>query len=160
MSGRLFSNSLLQDIFDVLREIRMFTSPHQPSASEIRTLSPLHLPDVGEPAQHLIDMGLRPPLARRLSSVYMDIVARYRQVFELYFCRAIQGSCHLNPGHYCDIFVVQFRGTIQVLKSQFMSAVWVWLCRAGLPPTLFWPQRIDVRLLVYVTLYGADRPLV
>jgi hypothetical protein len=152
MSRRLFSNSLLRGIFDVFREIQMLTTgPHQLPDSEI-TLSPLHLPDVGEPAQYLIEMGLRPALARRLSSVYMDIVARYRQVFESYFRRAIQGSCHHQPEHYCDIFVVQFKGTIQVLKFQFMSAAWVWLCRAGLSSTLFWPQCIDVRIPVYATL--------
>lgn len=160
MSRRLLSNSLLRDIFDVFREIRMLTSPHQPPASEIRTLAPLYLPNVGEPAQYFIDMGLKPALSRRLSSVYMDIVARYKQIFESYFRRAIQGSCHLNPEHYCDIFVVQFRGTIQVLKSQFMSTAWVWLCRAGLAPAVFWPQSIDVRIPVYTTLYEVDEPLV
>ena len=163
MSGSLlFSNSLPRGIFDVAREIRMLTSPHQSPcqspASEIQTLSPLHLPDVQEPVQYLIDMGLRPALARCLLSVYMDSVARYRQVFQSYFRRAIQGSCHINPEHYRDIFVVQFKGIIQVLESQFMSAAWVWLCRAGLPSTLFWPQCIDVRIPVYTTLYDVDNP--
>ncbi|KAF8481994.1 hypothetical protein DFH94DRAFT_734460 [Russula ochroleuca] len=148
MSRRLFSSTLPRGISEVAREIRLLASPQQPPASEIRTLSPLHLPDVWTPSQHLMNMGLRPALARRLSSIYMDIVARYRQVFESYFRRAIQGSCHLNPEHYCDIFVIQFKGTIQVLKSQFISAVWVWLHRAGLPPTIFWPQCIDVRISV------------
>jgi hypothetical protein len=50
---------------------------------------------------------------------YMDIVARYKQVFESYFRRAIQGSCHLHPEHYRDIFVVHFRDTIQVLESSW-----------------------------------------
>ena len=90
----------------------------------------------------------------------MDIVARQRQIFESYFRRAVQGSCHLHPGHYRDIFVVQFQGTIQVLKSQFLSAAWAWLCRAGLPPTLFWPQCVDVRIPFYTTLYEVDRTLV
>ena len=160
MSRRLFSNSLLRDIFDVFREVQILIGPHQPPASEIRTLSPLHLPDVGEPAQYLTDLGLKPALARHLSSSYMDIVARYRQIFESYFRRAIQGSCHLNPEHYCDIFVIQFKGTIQVLKSQLISAVWGWLRRAGLPPTIFGPRCIDVRIPVYTTLCEVDRPLV
>lgn len=152
MSRRLFSTYLPRGISDVAREIRMLTGPHQPTASEIRTVSPLHLPDVWAPSQYLINMGFKPALARRLSNVYMDIVARYRQVFESYFRRAIQGSCHIHPGHYRDIFVIQFQGTIQVLKSQIMSAAWVWLCRAGLPPTLSWPQCIDVRVPVYIAL--------
>lgn len=157
MSRRLFPSYLPRGISEVAREIRRLTGSHQSSASEIRTLSQLHLPHVGEPAQFLIDMGLRPALARRLSSVYMDIVARYRQVFESYFRRAIQGSCHHHPERYRDVFVVQFRGTIQVLESQFMSTAWVWLCQAGLAPTLFWPQCIDVRIHVYTTLYEVDR---
>ena len=160
MSRRLFPNYLPRGICDVAREIRMLTNPHQPPTSEIRTLSSLHLPDVLEPAQYLIDVGLRPALARRLSSIYMDIVARYRQVVESYFRRAIQGSCHLHPGHYRDIFVVHFRDTIQALESRMVSTAWVWLCRAGLPPTLFWPQCIDVRFPVYTAPYAVDRTLV
>ena len=161
MSRRLFSNSLLRGIFDVAHEIRMLTNPHWPSpAPENRTVSPLRLPDVWAPSQYLVNMGLRPALARRLSNVYMDVVARYRQVFESYFRRAIQGSRHHHPERYCDIFVVQFKGTIQVLESQFMSAAWVWLCRAGLHPTHFWPQCIDVRIPVYATLSEVDSPLV
>lgn len=158
MSRRLFSNSVPRVIFDVAREIRMLTGPHQPPTSEI-TSSPLHLPDVRELAQYLIDMGLKPALARRLSGVYMDSAARYRQVFESYFRRAIQGSRHLHPEHYRDIFVVYFRGTIQVLESQFMSAAWVWLRRAGLSPTIFWPRCMDVRIPLYPTFYKVDRPL-
>ena len=153
MSRRLFSDSVSRFICDVSREIRMLTTPRQPPASEIRTLSPLHLPDVREPAQYFIDMGLRPALARRLSSDYMSIVARCRQVFELYHSRAIQGSCHLHPKHYRDIFVVQFRGTIQVLESQFMSTTLVWLRRAG-PPTLFFPRCIDVSHVYTTPLQG------
>ena len=161
MSTRLFSNSLPRDIFDVFREIRILASPHQLTpAPEIRTIVPLRLPDVWTPSQYLINMGLRPALARRLSSVYMDIVARYRQVFESYFHRAVQGSCHHHPEHYCDIFVAQFKGIIQVLKSQVMSATWVWLCRAGLSPALFGLQCIDVRIPVFTTLYEVDRSLV
>ena len=160
MSRRLFSNSVSRVIFDVAREIRMLTGSHQLPASETQTPFPLHLPDVWTPSQYLINMGFRPSLARRLSSVYMDIVSRYRQVFGSYFRRAIQGSSHLHPEHYRDAFVVQFQGTIQVLKSQFMSVAWVWLCRAGLPSTLFSPQCIDVRIPVYTTLYEVDRTLV
>lgn len=108
-------------------------------------MSIFHLPDVQAPAQYLIDMGIKPALARRLSDIYMDFVARYKEVFESYFRRAIQGSCDLHPDHYRDLFVVQFKGTIQALESRFMSATWVWPCQAG-QPTLFSLRGIDVRI--------------
>ena len=117
----------------------------------------LHLPDVREPAQYLIDMGLRPALARRLSNIYMDFVARYKQVFESYFRRAIQSSRDPLPDQYRDLFVVQFKGTIQALEIKFMSATWVWPCRAG-PPTLFSPRSIDVRIPAFPNFCVADRP--
>lgn len=153
MSRRLFFNSLPRGIFDVTREIQMLTSLHQPPALEIRTLSPLHLPEVREPAQYLIDMGLRPALARRVSSTYMYSVARYRQTFESYFRLAIQERSHFHPKYYRDIFVIQFKGTIQVLESQFMSIARVWLSRASLHPTPFWPQRIDVKIPIFTTFF-------
>jgi hypothetical protein len=151
MSRRLFSNSLPRGIFNVTREIQMLTSLHQPPAFEIRTVSPLHLPDVQASTQHLIDMGLTVVLSTRLSGVYMELVARYRQVLESHFRRAIQGSCHLPPEHYRDTFVVQFKRTIQVLESQFISAARVLLCRTGQLPIHFRPQCIDVRSPVYTT---------
>ena len=152
MSGRLFPRSLSRCISDVSREIQMLTSPHSPPPPpETQTMSPLHLPDVREPAQYLMDMGLRPALTHRLLNIYMDFVARYKQVFESYFRRAIQWGCD-SQDHYRDLFVVQFKGTIQVLESQFTSAAWVWLCRTGYPPTHFRPQCIDVRGPVNTTL--------
>ena len=144
-----FSRSLLRYISDVSREIQMLAGPHFPSPTpEIPPMSTFHLPDVRALAQNLIGMGIRPVLACRLSNVYMDFVARYREVFESYFRRAIQGNCDLHLEHYRDIFVVQFRCTIQILESQFMSATRVWLCQAGLP-TLFWPQCIDVKIFIF-----------
>jgi hypothetical protein len=152
MSRRLISYSLLRDISDVSYEIGMLTSLHQPSPTpEIQTMPALRLPEVWAPSQYLINMGLRPALARRLSNVYMDFVARYRRVFESYFRRAIHGSRHHHSEHYYDIFVAQFKGTIQVSKSKFMSAAWDWLCRAGLLPTL-WHRCIDVTIPVYTPL--------
>jgi hypothetical protein len=163
MSGRLFHCSLSRYISDVSREIQMITGPHFPSpAPEIRSMSTFHLPDVPALAQCFIDMGLRPALACRLSNIYVDFVARYRQVFESYFRRAIQGNCDLHLERYRDIFVVQFKGTIQILGSQFMSAIWVWLCQARLP-TLFSPQCIDVKITIFyycftklMDLFGLD----
>ena len=146
MSRRLFSYSLLRGISDVACELRMLAGPHQPlPTSEIQIIPPLHLPDVQAPAQYLIDMGLTPVLSTRWSGVYMESVARYRHILESHFRRAIQGSCHLRPEHYRDALVVQYKGTIQVLESQFISAAWVWLCRTGQPPTHFRPQCMDVR---------------
>lgn len=153
MLRRLSSNSLPREIFDVFREIRKLTGPHQVPASEIWTLSPLHLPHVREPTQYLIDMGLRPALARRLLSVYMDSVARYRQVFESYFYLAIQESRHFHPERYRDIFVVHFRSTIQELASKMVSTACAWLCQAGLPPAFLASQHIDVRISVVATFF-------
>ncbi len=153
MSRRLFFQSFLRGIFEETRKTRMLMSSHRPPPSpafEILSMSTFHLPDVQAPAQYFIGMGIRPALACRLSNIYVDLVARYRQVFESYFHRAIQGSRHLRLEHYRDIFVVQFKGTIQVLESQFMSATWVWLCQAG-RPTLFWPQCIDVKIPIFTT---------
>ncbi|KAI0257183.1 hypothetical protein BJV78DRAFT_1357307, partial [Lactifluus subvellereus] len=148
MSRRFSSHSLLRGIFDKARKLRILTNPHRPSlASEIQTLSQvlLHLPDVRSPVQYLIDMGLRPTLARHISSVYMEFVARYRQVFRSHFRRVIRGGCH-QPEYYRDIFIIQFRGTIQVWESRIMSTVWVWLCQAGLPPAASHPQCVDIRV--------------
>jgi hypothetical protein len=142
MSRRLFSHSLPRDIFGVSREIRMLTGPHLPSStSEGPDMFPLRLPDVRTPAQYLIDLGLRPALARRISRLYMDFVARHRQVFESYFHRIIHDGCQ-HPEYYRDIFDIQFRGTIQVWESRIMTAARIWLCKAGLLPPRPFP---DVR---------------
>jgi len=160
MPRRLFSQSLLRGILEETPKTRMLMCSHRlpPSpASEFRSMSTFHLPDVHAPAQYLIGMGIRPTLACRLSNIYMDFVARYRQVFESYFRRTIQGNCDHHLEHYRDIFVVQFRGTIQVLESQLLSATWVWLCQAG-APTLFWPC-IDVKIPIFNTFfYEVDGP--
>ena len=159
MSEIFFPRSLSRYISDVSREIQVLTGPHFSSpAPEIRPMSTFYLPDVRELTQYLTGMRIRPALACRLSNIYMDIVAQYRQVFESYFCRAIRGNCDLHLEQYRDIFDVQFRGTIQVMGCQFMSAVWGWLCQAGLP-TLFWPQDIDVKIHIITTFFHeVDEP--
>jgi hypothetical protein len=152
MSRRLFSHSLLQDIFGVSREMRMLAGPHTPShTSEGPDMFPLRLPDVRAPAQYLIDLGLRPALARRISSLYMDFFARYRQVFESYFHRVIHDGCR-HPEYYRDIFVVQFKGTIQVWESRIMSTAWIWLCQAGLLPPHLFPNVRTSLILPFATL--------
>ena len=149
--SRLFLHSLPRDIFAISRETRMLTSPDSLScSSEIRDILPLHLPDVRTPTQHLIDLGLRPVLARRISNVYMDFFARCRQVFELYFRRVIHGGGCQHPEYYRDIFVVQFKSTIQVWESRIMSTARVWLCRAGQSPTSF---SLDVRIPGYAIYF-------
>jgi hypothetical protein len=149
MSRRIspHSLSLLRSISDDAREILKLTKPYRPPMpSDIQTGSQilLHLPDVRSPVQYLIDMGLRPNIARHISSVYMEFVSRYSQVFRSHFRRVIRGGCHLAPEYYHDLFIVQFKGTIQVWGSQLMSTVRAWLCRAGLPPTAPHPQCVDV----------------
>jgi hypothetical protein len=147
MSRRLSSHSFLRGISDKARENLTLTKPRRPSTvSEIRTDAQvlLHLPDVQSPFQYLIDMGLRPTLAQRISSVYMKFVARYRQVFSTHCRRVIRGGCHIEPEYYREMFIIQFKGTIQVWGYQIMSIVWDWLCRAGLPPTASHPQCLDV----------------
>ena len=161
MSRRLFSQSLLRDIFDETRKTRMLISSHRPPpspASEMRSMSTFHLPNVRVPTQYFIGMGIRPILACRLSNFYVDLVSRYRQVFESYFRRVIQANCHLRLEHYRDIFVVQFRGTIQALGSQFISATWAWLCQAGLV-TLSWTQSIDVNIPIFTTFFFTNLTL-
>ena len=144
--SRLFLHSLSRDIFAISRETRLLTSPDLLSySSEIRDMLPLHLPDIRTPAQDLIDLGLRPPLARRISSIYMDFFARCREVFELHFRRVIQGGCQ-HSEYYRVIFVAQFKSTIQIWKSRIMSTARVWLCQAGLSPTSF---SLDVRIPGY-----------
>ena len=141
--SRLFSHSLLRDISDISREIRIRTSSDSLSCPpEIRDILPLHLPDVRTPAQYLIDLGLGPALARRISTVYMDFFARYRQTLESYLRRIIHDGCQ-HPEYYRDIFVVQFRSTIQVWESRIMSSARVWLCLAGLSPISL---ALDVRI--------------
>ena len=149
---RQFSHSLPRDIFDISREIRMLTSPDSSSCSSetrIRDVLPLHLPDVRTPTQYLIDLGLRPVHARRISGDYMDILARYRQVFELYLRRVIHGGCQ-HSEYYREIFVVQFMSTIQVWESRIMSTARVWLGRTRLSPTSF---SLNVRIPGYAVFF-------
>jgi hypothetical protein len=146
MPRRISSHPLLRGIVDKAHELQVLTKLHWPSpVSEIRTGSQvlLHLPDVQSPIQYLIEMGLRPTLARHISSIYMEFVARFTQVFRSHFRRVIR---RLPPStlYYRDIFIIQFKGTIQVWESQLMSTVHAWLCRTGLPWTASHPQCMDV----------------
>jgi hypothetical protein len=148
--SRLFSHSLPRDIFAVSREIRMLTGPHTPSSTS-EGPGTLRLPDVRAPAQYLIDLGLRPTLARRISSLYINFFARYRQVFESYFHRVILDGFQ-HPEYYRDILVVQFRYAIQVWESRIMSTAWIWLCQVGLLPSRLFPDVRTSVILHFATL--------
>lgn len=142
----------MQEIYDGSRQILLLsnTPGYTPARLESRTTSRihLHLPEVCAPAQYLIDMGLRPALARRLSGTYMDVVARYRETCQSYFERAIQGGGHLTE-YYCEVFIILFKRTIQAWGSQIVSTVRVRLCQSGAPQaTTVCPERVDVSTIV------------
>ena len=135
MSGRIFSISITQAILDGSRKLRSLSDLHCHSLpgfeSQAAPQFHLHLPEVWAPAQYLIDVGLRPALARRLSSTYMDFVDRYRKTCQLHFVRATHGG-HLTE--YCrEVFIVLFRRTTQAWGSQIVSIVRAQLCQAGAP---------------------------
>lgn len=140
---------LMRDILDGSREIRLLSDTYGriPGGLESLTTSQLrlHLPEVWAPAQYLVDMGLRPALARRLSGTYMDVVARYRETCQSYFDRATRGD-HLTEYHR-EVFIVLFKRTIQAWDSQIVSIVRVRLCQAGTPTVR--PERVDASIIVY-----------
>lgn len=146
MSGFL---SFLRDVFDDSRGIRGFSDIHDYTPAGLEYIESsmtshlhLHLPEVWAPAQHLIDAGLRPTLARRLSSTYMHFVARYRKTCQSHFDRATRGRSRLTE-YYREVFTVLFKRTIQASGSQIISIVRVHLCQAGAPQATVRPERID-----------------
>src|SRR5258708_31956600 len=108
--------TFMRDIVNDSREILLLSDTHgytltslEPSTtSQLR----LRLPEVWAPAQYLIDVGLRPGVARRLSSTYMDSVARYRETCQSHFDRATHGGGHLTA-YYREVFIVLFKRMIQ-----------------------------------------------
>lgn len=106
----------------------------------------LYLPEVWAPAQHLIDVGLRPTLARRLSSTYMHFVARYRETCQSHFDRATHGRSRLTE-YYREVFTVLFKRTIQASGSQIISIVRVHLSQAGALQAAV-PGRMDASISV------------
>ena len=130
--------SFMRDIFDGSREMRLLSDAHgyTPTGLESSTISQphLHLPEAWPPAQYLVDMGLRPALARRLSSTYMDFVDRYRKTCQSHFNRATCGG-HLTE-YYREVFVVLFRRTVQAWDSQIVSIARVQLYQAGVQTTV------------------------
>jgi hypothetical protein len=141
----------MRDIFDGSREILQLSNTYgyTPAKLESWTTSRihLHLPEVCAPAQYLIDMGLRPALARRLSGTYMDVVARYRETCQSYFDRATQGGGHFTE-YYREVFIILFKRTIQAWGSQIVSIVRVRLCQGGAPQAAVRPERVDASTIV------------
>ncbi|KAH9044529.1 hypothetical protein EDB85DRAFT_1909957 [Lactarius pseudohatsudake] len=139
----------IQDFFDGSREIWLLSDTHgyTPTGLESSTTSQLqlHLPEVWPPAQYLIDAGLRPALARRLSSTFMDFVARYRETCQSYFDRATHGRGHLTE-YYHDIFISLFKRAIQASGSQIVSIVRAQLRQADAPQVIVRPERVDIRV--------------
>ena len=140
----------IQDFFDGSREIQLLSDSHgyTPTGLESAIASQLHLhlPEVWPPAQYLIDIGLRPALARRLSSTYMDVVARYKETCHSYFDRATRGG-HLTE-YYREVFIILFKRTVQAWDSQIVSIVRVQLCQAGARQAAVRPGRVDASTIV------------
>jgi hypothetical protein len=150
MPGRLFSRSVMQDIFNRSREMRLLSDTYCTvlAGFEPPTTLELSLPEVRAPAQYLIDGGLQPALAQRLSSTYMDFVARHREIFESHFYRATHGGCHLPIEYYRNTFIALFKRTIKAWDSQFVSIVRVQLYRVGVSSASVRPGCVDASTIV------------
>jgi hypothetical protein len=150
MPGIIFPISLTQAISDSSRELRSLSDLHCHSIPGFKPLATpqlhLHLPEVWSPAQYLIDMGLRPALARRLSGTYMDVVARYRETCQSYFDRATRGG-HFTE-YYREVFIILFKRTIRVWDSQIVSIVRMRLCQAVTPQATVRPERVDASAIM------------
>ena len=142
--------SLMRDIFNDSRDILLLSDTHgyTPTGLESSTTSQLHLhlPEVWPPAQYLIDIGIRPALAQRLSNTYMSFVDRYRKTCQSHFNRATYGG-HLAE-YYREVFTVLFKRTTQAWDSQMVSIIRVQLCQAGVPQATVCPRRVDVSTIV------------
>lgn len=135
----------MQDFMEGSREIRLLSDihGHLPTGLESSTISQLQLqlPEVLAPAQYLIDVGLRPALARRLSSTYMDFVDRYRKTCQSHFDHATRGG-HFTEYHR-EVFTVLFRRTTRTWGSQIVSIIRVQLCQSGTCQATICPERVD-----------------
>lgn len=133
----------MQDFLDGSCKIRLLSDTHgyTPTGLESSIPSHLHLPEVWAPAQYLIDLGLRPALARRLSSTYMDVVDQYRKICQSHFDRATHGG-HLT-GYYRKVFIILFKRTVRAWDSQIVSIVRVQLCQTGAHQVTIRPERVN-----------------
>lgn len=144
----------MRNIIDDSREILLLADTHGYTGTgfESSTTSQchLHLPEVWAPTQHLIDVGLRPGLAQRLSCTYMHFAARYRETCQSHFDRATHGRSYLTE-YYREVFTVLFKRTIQASSSQIVSIVRVHLCQAGAPQLIAGPERMDVSIISVIS---------
>ena len=156
MPGRIFPLSLTQVILDSSRELRLLSHIHCPSLPGFEPPTTpqlhLHLPEAWSPAQYLVDMGLQPTLARRLSSTYMDFVDRYRTTCQSHFYRATRGG-HLTE-YYREVFTVLFRRTTQAWSSQMVSIIRVQLCQVVTPQVIVRPEYVDASTIVISKALG------
>ena len=150
----------MREILTDSREILLLSDTHGYTPAGLKSTSHLHLhlPEVWAPAQYLIDMGLRPALARRLSSTYTGFVARYRETCQSHFDRAIHGREYLTE-YYREVFTILFRRTIQASGSQFVSIVRVRLCQASAPQATVCPERVDASTIVISKALAMLNPL-
>ena len=142
-SGKVFRSSLSERNRDTL--VPPYGHWHLPGKGAQTPPQP-HLPDVQISTQYFIDMGLRPATAERLLASFLQSVTQYRQTFEFYFRRPVQGGC-VPPGYYHDTFVLLYRRTIQSWASQVVSAVQFQLCQTVSSSDLC-KQHIDVSLVI------------
>ena len=142
----------MRDFFDGSCKIRLLSDTHgyTPTGVQSSTTSQLqlHLPEVWSPAQYLIDVGLRPALARRLSSTYIGVVDQYRNICQSHFDRATHGDGGHLTEYYREVFIILFKRTVQAWGSQIVSIARVQLCQAGAPRATVCPERVDVSTVV------------
>lgn len=154
--------SFMRNIVDDSREILLLADTHGYTRTGLESSTTsqchLHLPEVWAPAQHLIDVGLRPGLARRLSNTYMHFVARYRETCRSHFDRATHGRRYLNEYHR-EVFTVLFKRSIQASGSQIISIVRLHLCQAGAPQAVISPERMDASISVILKPLATLNPL-
>lgn len=143
----------MREILADSREILLLsdTYGYTPAGLKSSTTSQLqlHLPEVWSPTQYLIDVGLRPALARRLSSIYIGVVDQYRNICQSQFDRATHGDGggHLTE-YYREVFIILFKRTVQAWGSQIVSIARVQLCQAGAPRATVRPECVDVSTIV------------
>ena len=141
-------SSILRDIVNDSREIRLLSDSHgyAPTGLDSSQIQ-IHLPEVCAPARYLIDVGLRPALARRLSSIYMDIVDRCRKACQSHFHRVTHREGHFNE-YYREVFTVLFERTVQAWDSRFVSIIRVRLSQAGSPQASIRPERVEASTIL------------
>lgn len=140
--------SFMRGVFDDSHEIRLLSETHgyRTTSFDSSMTSQLHLPEVLTPAQYLIEVGLQPTVARRLSNTYMDYVDRYKTTCQSHFDCATHGG-HLT-GYYRKVFIILFKRTVRAWDSQIVSIVRVLLCQASAHQVNIRSGRVDASTIV------------